>query len=513
MNTPTEPDPIPSDVDLSGRQLGDYRVLRRLGQGAMAVVYLAEQGSLKRRVALKVLRGNLADDETYVRRFQREAEAAASLVHANIVQIHEVGCIDRVYFIAQEYVEGQNLRHWIGRNDKPDLPHALSIIRQVAAALAKAAERGIVHRDIKPENILLTRSGDVKVADFGLARLPRQGDGLDLTQVGITLGTPLYMSPEQVEGKPLDPRSDLYSFGVTCYHMLAGSPPFAGESPLSVAVQHLKKEPPPLETLRGDLPRDLCRIVHKMLAKDPKDRYQSARQLLHELRQLQTEQLGDQWPEDLPGWEAIGLETTTIGPVQATQRIQSLMETAATATPRRLIWPFAALGLLAALLIGAGLAWRLTRPAALLADAETTLPQVERQSSAQMQYVHASRLGTEAAWRAVIDNFADKENYVRRAKQQLARMYLQTGEYNRALAAFRELADLNPRQDELRAFGLAGQAIVLARQNKHDQSTALMTDLQPLRDELKDEQLLSELNPLTPPAADKAGAPPVQGAP
>ncbi len=254
----------PVATDLSGRQLGDYRLLRRLGRGAMAEVYLAEQGSLNRQVAVKVLKRELARDQTYIQRFQREAQAAASLVHANIVQIHEVGCIDGVYFIAQEYVQGLNLRQWMARHGALDLRMALIIMRQVAAALAKAAERGIVHRDIKPENIMLTRSGEVKVADFGLARGPRVGEAVDLTQAGMTMGTPLYMSPEQVEGEPLDSRSDLYSFGVTCYQMLAGSPPFGGETALSVAVQHLKKQPDPLENLRRDLPPALCRIVHKI---------------------------------------------------------------------------------------------------------------------------------------------------------------------------------------------------------------------------------------------------------
>ena len=144
-------------------------------------------------------------------------------------------------------------------------------MRQVAAALHKAAEQGIVHRDIKPENIMLAASGEVKVADFGLARLySRDDDGHNLTQVGITMGTPLYMSPEQVEGKPLDPRSDIYSLGVTCYQMLAGEPPFRGETALSIAVQHLQTQPPAAgEHPRPICPPSVCRIVHTMLAKDP----------------------------------------------------------------------------------------------------------------------------------------------------------------------------------------------------------------------------------------------------
>src|SRR5262245_33498007 len=232
-----------SEPDLSGRRIGDYQLLRRLGRGGMADVYLAEQLSLKRQVAFKVLRSNLAGDEAYVRRFHHEAQAAASLVHANIVQIHEVGCVDGIHYIAQEYVQGQNLREWMARHGPPDLRMAMTIMRQVAAALHKAAGQGIVHRDIKPENIMLARTGEVKVADFGLARLSGDGAALNLTQVGVTMGTPLYMSPEQVEGRPLDPRSDIYSFGVTCYQMLSGVTPFRGDTALSVALQHLKSQP------------------------------------------------------------------------------------------------------------------------------------------------------------------------------------------------------------------------------------------------------------------------------
>src|SRR5262249_11886002 len=149
------------------------------------------------------------------------------------------------------------------------------IMRQVAAALTKAGERGIVHRDIKPDNILLADSGEVKVADFGLARVAT-GPSVELTQTGMTLGTPLYMSPEQVEGRPLDPRSDLYSFGVTSSHLLAGQPPFRGDTALSVAVQHLKNQPEPLELLRPDLPPRLAALVHRLLAKRPDDRPASA---------------------------------------------------------------------------------------------------------------------------------------------------------------------------------------------------------------------------------------------
>ena len=161
-----------AEPDLTGQQVSDYRLLRRLGRGGMGDVYLAEQESLQRQVALKVLRFSLASNTSYVQRFAHQAAAAARLTHANIVQIYEVGCSEGIHFIAQEYVPGQNLRQLLQRRGRPlEIAQAIAIIRQVAAALQKAGEQGIVHRDIKPENIMLTPEGEVKVADFGLARV------------------------------------------------------------------------------------------------------------------------------------------------------------------------------------------------------------------------------------------------------------------------------------------------------------------------------------------------------
>jgi serine/threonine-protein kinase len=188
-------DPRPSgenqpEPDLSNRQIANYQIGRRLGRGGMADVYLAEQISLRRPIALKVLHRSLAGDASYVRRFHNEAQAAAALVHTNIVQIHEVGCADGIHFIAQEFVDGQNLKQWLSRRGPLDARQAISVMRQVAAALHKAGQRGIIHRDIKPENIMLTSAGEVKVADFGLARAAHDGSRVDLTQVGMTMGTP-----------------------------------------------------------------------------------------------------------------------------------------------------------------------------------------------------------------------------------------------------------------------------------------------------------------------------------
>src|SRR5437660_2542039 len=200
--------------DWSGRNLGDFHLLRRLGQGGMGQVYLAEQISLKRKVAIKIMRPDVAVSATSYQRFRAEAEAVARITHTNIVQVYTFGEEAGLHYMALEYVEGRNLRDYVARKGPPDVPLALSIMRQVAAALQRASELGIVHRDIKPENILLTRRGEVKVADFGLSRcFADDQPAIHLTQPGLTMGTPMYMSPEQIQGHPVDPRTDIYSFG------------------------------------------------------------------------------------------------------------------------------------------------------------------------------------------------------------------------------------------------------------------------------------------------------------
>ncbi|MBI1904022.1 MAG: serine/threonine protein kinase [Planctomycetia bacterium] len=484
----THSTPLPAqtgkDMDLSGREVGDYRLLRRLGQGGMADVYLAEQKSLRRQVAFKVLKSSLAQNANYIRRFQREAQAAAALVHANIVQIYEVGCVNGLHFIAQEYVPGQNLREFISRQGTPDARLAVRVVRQVASALHRAAERGIIHRDIKPENILITRNAEVKVADFGLARLTREGDGLNLTQDDKTMGTPLYMSPEQVEGKPLDHRSDLYSLGVTAYHMLTGSPPFQGETALSVAVQHLRKNADRLENVRGDLPAGLCRVVHRLIEKSPVNRYDSARELLKDLRSVQVE-MGDRdlgedvAEEEKPLWEAV--ETQTQQRLQATHRLDTLMKTEAVEiyAPRPLPWRWLAAGLLAAALIGVIIAWKVRAPS-LLDGVAIGAPNVERRESAREQFLYASLYRTERHWQSVSDYYPDAVAEVRMADKELAMLYLQKEEYDRALPRCQRLANVEGAERALKGFGLAGQVVVFAKKGQYDEALAKLIDLQRL---------------------------------
>ena len=322
------PDEHNESIDLTGQTIGGYSILRRLGRGGMADVYLARQKSLERNVALKVLKPDLAKDDSYIQRFKREAQSAAKLVQSNIVGVYEVGEIDGLHFIAQEYIVGRNLREHLGRHGavKPIL--AINVLRQVAQALQKADSHGVTHRDIKPENIMLSPNGEVKVADFGLARV---NDATDkhLTQIGITMGTPLYMSPEQVEGNEVDVRSDIYSLGVTAYHMLAGHPPYDGENALAIAVQHINSAPQPLQQIRPDAPDDLIQLVDRMMSKSPSDRPENASQLIKEIKGIKIEP--DQDWEQLVETLALDASATMANVLPdprlaATKQLQSVMK-------------------------------------------------------------------------------------------------------------------------------------------------------------------------------------------
>ena len=272
--------------DLGGKLIGDFKVLYKLGHGGMGQVFLAEQVSLKRKVALKILRADLAEDSDSLQRFKKEAEAIAQVVHPCIVQVYAIGEAEGQHFMALEYVEGRNLKEYLALRGTLDIHSLVSVLRQVASALQRASELGIIHRDIKPENILLTRKGEVKVADFGLARFAALIQPLNLTQTGMTLGTPLYMAPEQVEGKQIDQRTDIYSLGVTAYHMIAGHPPYQGDTAVEVAFKHLRGEAELLENIRPDFSKDICELVQKMMSVDPMKRPQSFAEVLNSLVQI-----------------------------------------------------------------------------------------------------------------------------------------------------------------------------------------------------------------------------------
>ena len=294
-------------ADHSGRTFGGYRLVRRLGSGGMADVYLGEQVSLGRHVAIKVLRPETLCHPGAVQRFEQEARAAAALVHGNIVQIHEVACIDGIHMLVEEYVAGPSLKTWLQARGPLDAAQTLAVLAQVGSALARAADRGVVHRDIKPENLLVTRAGEVKVADFGLARVA--SENLELTQTGMTIGTPLYMSPEQGEGHEVDIRSDLYSLGATAYHLLAGRPPYSGPTAMSVVLAHIRAPLPPLEPLRPDLPAAVRAIVERLLAKPPEERFATPAELLRAVEAAESAVAGQSrhGPSPLAWFDADGL--------------------------------------------------------------------------------------------------------------------------------------------------------------------------------------------------------------
>jgi len=281
---PSDGDPN-FDRDLTDATLGDFHVEKLLGRGGMGEVYLATQLSLGRPVALKVLRPDFASNPTYLGRLKTEATAVAKLNHPNIVHVYTLGCVDRTHFIAMEYVQGTNLKEYLLKKGALDLPLAFSIMRQTGQAIGAAGEIGLIHRDVKPENILITKKGRVKVADFGLCR-DQESRSLQLTQSGVTMGTPLYMSPEQAQGHAIDHRSDLYSLGVTFYHMLAGVPPFHAETALALALKQVRETPRSIRVHRPDLPEELDQLVLRLMAKTPSDRYQSAALMLADLAKM-----------------------------------------------------------------------------------------------------------------------------------------------------------------------------------------------------------------------------------
>ena len=475
-----EPLPAISSPDLTGRELGDYRILRRLGSGGMAEVYLAEQRSLSRQVALKVLRAQLANDANYVQRFLNEARAAASLVHPNIVQIYEVGQADGVHFIAQEYVRGKNLAEVLQRQRTLEPRLVLDILRQVVFALCKAHEMGIVHRDIKPENILLSHSGEVKVADFGLARV-LNADTKTLTQVGVAMGTPLYMSPEQIEGRPVDVRSDIYSLGATCYHLLSGAAPHTGDTALAIALQHLNNPPRPLANVRQDIPGDLARLVHRMLSKRPDDRPESPGALLRELRDLANDAAQQGWAEGPDHWPLAEWIAAEESRSASSAQLSQLMKASARLQLGRRKWGRLSWGLAAAVLLGVVLG-AVTRPRSYLAGSRSA--SVPRRASAGAQLYHAKMADSEAAWRAVWEMFPKADPFLHQlAKQGLVRHYLLVSqEYPKALPILRELSQRSASDkslETLRAFTLAGFSICYQHLGREHEAREAHAQLKP----------------------------------
>jgi eukaryotic-like serine/threonine-protein kinase len=263
-----------------------YEILQRIGRGGMADVLLARDLLLDRPVAIKVLFAEFATDPNFVERFRREAQSAAALNHPNIVGVYDWGKYGGTYFIAMEYVEGRTLADILRVNTRVSPVQAAEIGSEVAAALAFAHRNGVVHRDIKPANILIGSSGQVKVADFGIARAMNSTADSNLTQVGLVMGTATYFSPEQAQGAQPDPRSDLYSLGIVMYEMVGGRPPFAGDNPVAIAYKQVHENPQPLNQIAPDVPRPYEAIVAKLLAKNPAMRYPDGDSLREDLRRF-----------------------------------------------------------------------------------------------------------------------------------------------------------------------------------------------------------------------------------
>jgi eukaryotic-like serine/threonine-protein kinase len=264
-------------VTLGGR----YRVERELGRGGMAKVFIGTDTVLGRTVAIKLLAPQFADDDGFVERFRREAQAAARIGHPHIVSVFDTGSDDGVHYIVMEYVEGRTLADFLAGGGRILPDRAIDIAEDVLTALEAAHAQGVIHRDIKPGNIMINPKGDVKVTDFGIARVTTTAE--TVAQTAAILGTASYLSPEQAQGQPVDGRSDIYSLGCVLYEMVSGRPPFLGDSPVAVASKQVLEQPIPPSKLNGDVTPELDAVILRALAKNPANRYQSAEEMRADL--------------------------------------------------------------------------------------------------------------------------------------------------------------------------------------------------------------------------------------
>ncbi len=298
---------------------GRYRVVRKLGTGGMANVYLAEDQELGRSVAIKMLDERHAQDEQFVERFRREAKNAAGLSHPNIVSIYDRGQAEGTYYIAMEYLEGRTLKELLVTRGPTPLAVAIDYARQILSALGFAHRHGIVHRDIKPHNVVVAPDGRLKVTDFGIARSGTS----QMTETGSIIGTAQYLSPEQAKGAPVTPASDIYSVGIVLYEMITGSVPFTGDTPLEIAMKHLSTTPMPPSEKRHDVPHELDSIVLRALAKNPEDRYQSSDEMDADLARASRGQAVAPETEEAATQvlRGAGAATLTTAPTAITRRV------------------------------------------------------------------------------------------------------------------------------------------------------------------------------------------------
>ena len=424
-----------------GRTIGDFLVESPIGQGGMGTVYRGRQLSLGRPVALKFLRPGPGIDARAVARFESEARLAASLNHPNVVQIYALGACDDLPFIAMELVQGRNLGQIL--SDRVDaglgpLPveECIAAMRQAALGLQAAAELGLVHRDIKPENLMITPKGVVKVADFGLARDLRL-QGRSLTETGFTLGTPLYMSPEQVLGRDVDARSDLYSLGMTFWHLLACRPPLTAESPFLLGMKQVNESPGDIRAIRPDCPTEIAELLGRLIAKRPEDRPADVSEALEVLNRHDT----GRPPAELVAAAEAGAAATARSTI-ATLPFDTAGYQTGTRTLRLPVGPIVArrfwlrwFGVAAAGFAGAFLFGRLSRRRARRtagAAAQAWPPslgladwaRIERRDTAERQYrfaqIRADEADRIAAWLAVPGYFPNDSDWAWRAYVQLA---------------------------------------------------------------------------------------------
>jgi serine/threonine-protein kinase len=266
-----------------GRVLDDrYEIIEKIGGGGMALVYKARCRLLNRFVAIKVLRPEFIEDEEFVKKFRREAQSAASLSHPNIVGIYDVGTENNNYYIVMEYIKGQTLKELIKSKGTLGIEHATNIAIQICYALDHAHKNHIVHRDIKSHNILIREDNSVKVTDFGIARAVSSST---ITNTGNVIGSVHYFSPEQARGGYTDEKSDIYSLGVVLYEMVTGRLPFEGDSPIAVALKHIQEEPIPPAKINPRVPKSIEAIILKCMEKEVSRRYNSAAEIINDLRQ------------------------------------------------------------------------------------------------------------------------------------------------------------------------------------------------------------------------------------
>lgn len=265
-----------------GQLINDrYEIIRSIGEGGMANVYLAQDTILDRKVAVKILRGDLAEDEKFVRRFQREAISASSLNDPNIVEVYDVGEDNGKYFIVMEYVQGPTLKQLIKKRESLTLPEVVDIMLQLTSAVAHAHESYIIHRDIKPQNVIILEDGRVKIMDFGIAVALNAGE---FTQTNSVMGTVYYIPPEQANGGAATIKSDIYSLGILMYELVTGHVPFKGDNPVEVAIKHMNEPLPSICEYDPEMPQSIENIILKAAAKNPKNRYESASEMHEDLK-------------------------------------------------------------------------------------------------------------------------------------------------------------------------------------------------------------------------------------